>query len=219
MTAYIRTLSLAVLLIGAMLAPESVGAQKPHHVTRTPDELLAAFAREYQTSSGPTHGAAFDVAHVLTYPRDYPAADLKIFLRGLEQLALTGDSSRLRVSATFNLSLPGSLRKPHPVMGTMARLERIYERSNDPAVRGMVVVAMSDLAERQKALVFLERIARQGPEGADFPAAPSRALGSLVAMGDEGRAVLKRLHETAAVRDPEAKLELATLSKQDFRVP
>jgi hypothetical protein len=83
----------------------------------------------------------------------------------------------------------------------------------------MVVVAMADLVERQKAFGFLERIAVQGPENSDFPGAARRALGTLVAMGDEGRVVLKRLYDSGAVRDPEAKMELATLAKQGFRLP
>jgi hypothetical protein len=78
---------------------------------------------------------------------------------------------------------------------------------------------VGDLAERKKALVFLERIAAQGPDNADFPAAASRALGTLVLMGDKGRALLKRLHETGAVRDPEARMELATLAQRGFRLP
>jgi hypothetical protein len=83
----------------------------------------------------------------------------------------------------------------------------------------MVVVGMADLVERTKALEFLETIAIQEPAKADFPGAASRALGSLVAMDGEGRAVLQRLYETGAVHDPNAKLELSNLAKQDFRLP
>lgn len=215
----LRGIAPALVLLGATLISTSLAAQKPHRVTRSPGELVAAFAREYQTPSGPTAGLGGDVAHVLTYPEDYPAAELEVFMRGLEQLALKGGSSRLRTSSSFSLSQLGSRRKPHPVAGTMARLVRIYQRSSDPAVRGIIVVSLNDVAERQEALLFLERIAAQVPEKADFPAASSRALGTLVLMGDEGRVVLKRLHETGSVRDPEARMELATLAKQGFRLP
>ncbi len=159
-----------------------------------------------------------DVAHVLTYPDDYLSADLELFLRGLEEIALTGESSRLRASAAFSLSFPGSRRKPHPVPGTVRRLERIYRRSNDPAVRGVVVASMADVAEGDKALVFLEGIATEVPVHADSPGSASRALGTLVAMDEDGRTVLKRLHETQAVRDPEARHELSVLADRGYRI-
>jgi hypothetical protein len=44
------------------------------------------------------HGAGRDIAHVLTYPEDYPAADLEAFQQGLERLALTGSPARVRAS-------------------------------------------------------------------------------------------------------------------------
>jgi hypothetical protein len=213
---HIRLVSFGILLLGATVTPQPLDAQKPYRVTRTPGELISAFAREYQTPSGPTSGAGLDIAHVLTYPDQYPAADLESFLAGLEQVALTGDSSRLRASAAFSLSLPGSRRKPHPVPATMARLERIYYASKDPAVRGVVVTAMADQAERQEALRFLERLAVQ--EKPDFPAAASRALATLVAMDAEGRVVLKRLHESGAVREPEARHQLTLLASRGYRI-
>jgi hypothetical protein len=213
----LRPLSSIFVLVGTVI-PGLASAQA-HRVTRPPTELLSAFEREYQTSSGPTSGAGSDIVQVVTYPESYPAADLEQFTRGLEQLALKGNSSRVRASAVMNLALLGSRRKAHPVSGTMSRLQGIYNKSNDPIVRSMVVVGMADISERPKALGFLERIATQPAEASDFPGAASRALGSLVAMDDEGRAVLKRLYESRAVRDPGAKLELSTLSQRGFRVP
>jgi hypothetical protein len=82
----------------------------------------------------------------------------------------------------------------------------------------MVVVGVADVAERSKAPGFLERIAAQGPANSDFPGAATRALSSLVAMDEAGRAVLKRLHDTGALRDPEARMELATLAEHGFSV-
>jgi hypothetical protein len=217
-TPYFVKYAPAVFLLGAAFIPQSLCAQKPHRVTRAPGELVATFARDYQAPHGPTTGAGRYVAHVLTYPEDYPAADLAVFQQGLEQLALTSDSPRLRTSSTFSLSQLGSRGRPHPVAGTMERLERIYQRSTDPAVRSMVVVSLYDVSERPEALAFLERVAKQAPGNQDFPGAASRALGSLVLMGDEGRAVLRRLHQTGAVRDADARLELDNLAKRGFRI-
>jgi hypothetical protein len=201
-----------------MLTPYVLSAQG-RQVHRAPNELLAAFEREYQTSKGPTSPIGRDIAQVVSHPETYAASNLAVFVRGLEQIALKGSSSRIRASAVMNLALLGSRRKSHPVNGTVDRLRQIYQQTKDPSVRSMVVVGMADVANRAEAVRFLELIAVQNGEKSDFPGAPSRALGSLVAMDDEGRAALQRLHHTGAVRDPEARMELATLAKQGFRVP
>jgi hypothetical protein len=216
----IKSAYTAAIIFPALLLfiPSLLTAQRPL-VHRSPDELLRAFEQEYQTPKGPTSGVGRDVAYVVTHPETYPARDLTVFVKGLEHLALNGTSSRLRASALMGLALLGSRRKSHPVSGITDRLERIYRQTKDPTVRGMVVVAMSDVVERAKALRFLEGIAVQHPEKSDFAGAASRALGSLVAMDDEGRAMLKRLYESGGVRDPGAKLELTNLAQQGFRVP
>jgi hypothetical protein len=219
MTRHLRAAAPSVPLVTLMMLIPSLLSAQRRQVDRSPSELLSAFEREYQTPKGPTSGVGRDIAQVITYPETYPPNDLTVFVNGLEHLALNGtSSSRARASAVMTLSLLGSRRKSHPVRGITDRLERIYQQTKDPTVRGMVVVGMSDVVERAKALRLLERIALQHPEKSDFPGAASRALGSLVAMDDEGRAVLRRLHETGAVRDPGAKLELANLAKQDFRL-
>ena len=217
-TPYSRFVSLALLLLGSIFAALPAHAQPGRCVKRPPGELLAAFVREHRTPPGESPGPSWEVSQVLAYPETYPRADLQIFLQGLEQLALTGDSPRLRAAAALSLSLPGSRRKPNPVRGTAGRLARIYRQASDPHVRGVIVSAMADLAERTEALAFLERIATQSPEEADFPGAASMSLGTLVAMDTEGRAVLRRLHETGAVRDPEARHSLAVLASREYRI-
>ena len=215
MTSALRSASLAVLLLGTALSALPANAQERHRITRTPGELISALVREKQTPGG-YDPASHDITVVLTHRSDYPAPYVEAILRGLEQLALTGDSPDLRRSVVLWLAIPGSRRSTHPVPGTVARLARLYRR--DPAVRGVVVSAMADLAERQEALAFLERIAVQAPEDADFPESAGRALATLVAMGDEGRAVLKRLHDTRAVRDLQARYELSVLASRGYRI-
>jgi hypothetical protein len=215
----LRSASLGVLLLGVMLSTVPAVAQTPRRVTRTPTQLLDALVRDHQTPVKPLTPAGIDLTHVLTYPRDYPAADLEKLLRGLEQLALTGESPRLRADAALSLSIPGSYRAVRPIQGTMARLGRIYRRTADAHVRAAVVSGMAGMAnpaEHREALAFLERIAVQ--ENADFPGSASKALNMLMFMGEPGRAVLKRLHDTGVVRDPEARNVLAASARQGYRV-
>lgn len=209
--------ALSVLLIWSCSTHSPAMAQAGRRVDRSPEQLLAAFARR-QGPRNEQDAASRDVTHVLSHPQDYPPADLEAFLLGLERLAVDAETSRLRGEAAFAVSLPGSRRKPHPVKGTVARLERIYRRSDDDYVQAMVVAGMADVAERREALEFLEPIAVQDPQQADFPGAASRALNSMWAMEEDGRAVLERLHVTGSVRDPKARHELAVLAGRGFRV-
>jgi hypothetical protein len=215
----LSTSSRLPFLLVLVLVPRLLSAQQGREVHRSPDELLAAFNGEYQTPHGPVTAVGRDIAQVITHPETYNPKDLTRFVDGLERLALKGVSEPVRTTAVMNLALLGSGRKQHPVGGMVDRLQRIYYRTNEPVVRSMVVTALSEVAERPNALALLRKVAVQQPGQADFPGAASRALGTLVAMGDEGRAILRQLYETEAVKDPEAKLELTNLAKQDYRIP
>lgn len=191
----------------ALFSTEPVAAQ-----TRDPGELVAAYVREYQPQQA--RSPAFrELVHVLT-SSDYPPASLEKLQNGLEQVALSSEPQRLRAQAALALAIPGKRRTAHPT-GTFSRLERIYGRSADPLVRSAIVRAMSELAETREPVLFLERIAKQ--ESADFPDSQQRALTSLLKLDEEGRAVLKRLHATNAVRNPKAKQALVYLAKQGYR--
>lgn len=206
-----------VLLLAGALGASSAAAQTPHPVQLDPDELLSAFAREHQ-APGDRARASLELTHVLTHHADYAAREVAALLRGLERLALSGETSRLRASAALRLALPGSHRSTRPMTGMVVRLERLYERSQDPMVRSVIVSAMADAAERRDALAFLERLAIQAPAETDFPGAAMQALATLAAMDADGRAVLKRLHETRAVQDPEARYDLWVLASRGYRI-
>ena len=208
MPSYFRATVAGVVFLCALLLSSAAWAQ-----VRDPDELVAAYVREYQANKG--HSSAFqDLVQVLTHHTDYPASDLKKLLDALERVALTAEPQRLRAEATVALSIPGKRQAANPVT-TFPRLQRVYRGSTDPVVRSVVVQALGDLAERRDGALFLESIAKQ--ERADFPDAQKQALTSLMDMDEEGRSVLKRLHDTNAVRDPEAKQTLVFLAKQGYR--
>jgi len=198
---------------GSLAWAPPVLAQAAYHVTRAPAELLAAYVRESQTLNG-HHDASTAITHILTHHTDYPPADVESLLQGLEEIALTGALSSLRAESAFRLSIPGSRRALHPIPGAFPRLARVYRESSDVLVRRMVVNVMGDLTDRGEAAAFLERVASEEPPGG----IAGRALASLLTMGDEGRLVLKRLHETKAVRDPEVSMDLSTIAKNGYRL-
>jgi hypothetical protein len=208
MLSFYRSSIAGALCLHAVLSIAPVTAQ-----TRRPSELLADYVREHETSNAPS-GASRELIHALTYPGDYPAADLESLMRGLEELAVTGSTPRLRAQAAFSLALPGSKHAVHAVPGTFVRLERVYRRSTDPVTRSLLIDVMGDLTEQREAAAFLERLAKQ--ERADFAEAQYKAIQSLRRLDEEGRAVLKKLHDTGAVTEAKAKLTLAALAKEGF---
>jgi hypothetical protein len=212
---YLNAALLAMQLLGAVLIGAPAAAQTRYHVNRQPGELFAAFVRERESLNDETN-AALDITHVLLYHREYPPENVEYFLNKLEQFALAGSPQWLRGECVYKLATPGSKRGVAPISGSFARLERIYRRSDDPLVKMAVVGAMGTLIETREASVFLERVATKDSQ--DFPGAPRSALTSLLVMGDDGRVVLMRLHETGAVRDPEARLSLFYLAKKGYRI-
>ncbi len=204
---YFRGLYTIGILVLGVLSPEFLKAQERHRVTRAVDELLTDYARN------PRSAAGADIMAMLLYHKDYPAANVEALLRGLERVALAGTSQEGRANAAGLLVWSSSRYAPDPIPGSFARIERVFRRTNDHFVRSVVGgwAGSLALAERRGALVLLERVAAE-----DSYLAP-KALASLLDMGEEGRIVLKRLHESKAVRNLRARGDLEAIAQYDYR--
>lgn len=214
MTSQLTAATLGLHLL-AVLTAAPLAAQTPYRVTRTPSELLTAYVREYQIPRANFSSSAFhDLIRILGHPSDYAAADIETLQAGLEHLALTGHPPRLRAESVLLLGFPGSYRVAQPRPQTYSHLTRIYLGSQDPLVRMMVINAVGDLAARSRAAAFLERVAARDP--LRYVTEPDAAISSLLMMGEEGLAVLKRLHETGAVQHAEARYRLAVLARLGY---
>jgi hypothetical protein len=198
---YLLHLSTLSILVLSVPTADPLAAQQRHRVTGAPDQLLAAFAREPESSAGA------DILAMLLYNTDYPKARVEALLRGLERLALDGTTERVRVHAAELLLTSGSRHSPDPIPGSFARIERVFQHSKDSRVQLGLVNGMRVLTERKEAALLLEQFATQ-----DSYLAPV-ALSSLLNMGDEGTAVLKRLHEGKAVRNPHARGDLEAIAR------
>jgi hypothetical protein len=207
-------LMMTTAVIGISLAPRSITGQATAQVRRSPSELLADLAggRNERASA-----AGLAITHVLAHRTQYAAGDVDALLQGLERLAITGSEPQVRAEAAARLAIPGARSDAHPLLGTLARLQRVYAASRDPLVRGVIVGTFGDLAERREAIRFAEDIASRSPE--DFTDAASRVIASLLMMGDEGRASLARLNESKSVKDPEAAHSLVLLARTGYRAP
>jgi hypothetical protein len=77
---YLLHLSTLSILVLSVPTADPLAAQQRHRVTGAPDQLLAAFAREPESSAGA------DILAMLPYNTDYPKARVEALLRGLEQI-------------------------------------------------------------------------------------------------------------------------------------
>jgi hypothetical protein len=208
------------LLLASWAAPEDGQAQNRPvgRVNATPERLLADFAVEEQGRSRGPATAGPDIVHVLNNSDKFPAQTVNAILTGLERLALSSPDARVRAGAAAAFTIAGSRRNPRPIPGIAQRMLRMYDRSQDQAVRRVLVSFMGRSAEPQVVIPFVRTLAMQEPHAADFPGAAGHALATLVAMEQGGRPVLQDLHARGLVRDPGARFELNELAKRDFRI-
>lgn len=200
----------------ASLGATAGQAQTRRQVKQPPAELIAGFVHDHGVQGRHPSQASVDLMSVLLGQADYPSGSLATVLDGLEEVALSEVSPDVRAEAALTLSMAGSrsARKPEPA--TLARLERIYARSDDPQVKAAVVSGVARAAEHRSTLVFLEKVATRDP--ADYPGASVDALAAMASHADSGSAVLRRLHTTGVVHDPEGSQWLDLVASRGYRI-
>lgn len=194
------------------LLPVTVTAQAVR-TQRKPAEMVAAFASE--SSGGARRQASSQITQTLTHPGPRPQADMDALLDGLEDLSVHSKSPTVRREAAFLISIPGSRRSKTPSARTFERLQRVYRKSSDYTVKSVVVGVMGDLTDRGKPAAFLKTVAVEDSTGV----LAEVAVSALLTLGDEGRAVLRQLHDSNEVPDSEVRQILSTMAKNGYRLP
>lgn len=156
---------------------------------------------------------------VLTQPGKYPE-HLDAVMDGMEQLAVSHPELRVRVAAAVYLMAPGNraLTADTPE-GVVVRVNRLYDRSPEPAVRSALIRWMPYQAEQQAAIAFLEATARSRRSPADMMWPDELlAIDALAHMGERGREALRRLHRDSLVENELARQRLDHLDDRGFRL-
>ena len=211
MTSWPRDLA-AVVLSFACFSPSPLSGQVRRQVTTSPARLVAAFVRDNEGQGRTQSLESIELPAILLSRADYPASSMSALLDSLEAVALSRRPTRVRAIATMALASPGSRDALQPRAGTVARLERIYQRTDSPEVRAAVVSGLTRSTEHQQALGFLETAAIKQPP--DFPGEPVAALAAIAGHGERGREVLGRLAQNGRVHDPEAQQWLSLFLSQ-----
>ena len=161
--------------VGALRGQQPPGAQGDVHALL--DEYQQAVARGNAAGSA----SAMNITRYLVHHGQHPPADIDVLLDGLESVALHGPESHARADAAMKVGIPGDSGVVEPHRGVFGRLKRIYERSDDPLVRLVVLKGMGDLGEHAEVIPFLKHVA--GREMGGYPLEAEGALGALNRLG------------------------------------
>ncbi len=207
-----RWMSVPVLASALCIVPSYSFAQQ-----QDPSVEAALDCFELRAVDGSQQCGVVGVRSIVTNPQDYSTETVEGVLDGLERLALSSNDRRVRVDAVVWLSTAGRTSATRtPYSGVVARLLRLYETSEDRAVRMAAVSSLVRQADAAAAVSFLETVARE--DRRDDRAA--KAVQNLTGYGDQGRAALQRLYDHQDdVKSANARLLLKTLEETSFKFP
>lgn len=193
-------------------------AQQDKALEVSPADLFQGFVSDGAADGQRSAAQSRRIYHVLLRPGAYGHARLRPFLEQLEGVAVNHPSRHLAAEAAYALSIPGTRAVDAPVPGTVERLIEVYNRTRHGVARAVVVGSMIDQSERAAAIPFLESVATM-PRNATGPDLAQRlAIYALASMGEEGRRVLRRLHESGVITEPEARYQLEVIARKGYRV-
>lgn len=146
------------------------------------------------------------------HPENHTREKADSLVNGLERMAIGATDVGVGLAAVEWLGVAGA-----HLEGVVSNLRAVYVQSSDENIRSAVAKALVGQKDAQTALELLEEMAidPRAVEG-DWPPA-LQAIHSLARMGEVGRATLQRLHETEAVQNPRARLELLRMSRNGFK--
>lgn len=208
----------SVVICAAFLSPVGIAAQE---TPPDPQEMVRCFAASFAESEG-SDGCADLVPGaigVLTHPDEH-GIYLDRVMDGLADLAVAHPEFRVRAAAAVYLTAPGNRAlAPRNTSGVVDRIRRLYERSDERAVRSALLRWMPNQAEEEAAIAFLEAVARsdRSPAGQMWPD-EVLAIDALARMGEKGRAALRRLDDTGNVPNALARQRLDDLRGRGYQL-
>jgi hypothetical protein len=183
------------------------------------EEIVRCFAETYAADSEAPpscESLSTGVTGIQASPERYPASLVEGVMNGLADLAVSHPDKRVRRSAAVWIAVSGTAAKP-PV-GVLQRMWEVYDRSDDPDVRAVLVNYSPRQKETEEATRFLVHAAT-GDRGRNVAPFPDEvlALEALSRTGPRGRAALQQLHAAQSVKTEAAKERLIRLEREDFR--
>jgi hypothetical protein len=189
------------------------------------DSVLARLEADVRANR--VQGMGARVAYDVIYLPSAFAPRQDSLMDGLERLALTSDHDAVRREATSLIAFAGQVGRPSPPLrGVFPRLLRIYRSNTAWLVRALIRDQMPEQAERRAAAAFLRSIATEAdsnsgvaPHGYFAIGDPrTEAVARLAEMGEEGRSVLRAMHQNREARSPQVRIMLDDMARRGFPV-
>jgi len=136
---------------------------------------------------------------------------------GLEALALSGPTRHVRSMAAGLLGLSHSSLDPAVWAATVARLGRIYRRTDDAVVRGMVIRQLGSQRGEPEAVRLLIEILESEPLSSGCDVEPEQAAYALSWLGPEGQAAMVESLRAGRIRYGRAGLLVQSMIQREFR--
>ncbi len=191
---------LTSLVLGLALAEPILAQEFVDVRTTTPiAELLNQFVDQQMGSGGDAYQTLSKIilGSVARSPRDVAA--LK---DGLADLAIKGPTGPIRVRAVGILSVAGWASHPAPDRTIPQRLLRLFEQTQDPVIRGVILSKFQLLANHNVGLGLFRRVLTQDAPPFASSADDQVAVAGAVEMGEAGRALLRELLDAGTIRRP-----------------
>lgn len=169
------------------------------------------------TATSPPPAAAQEGA-----PR-FSNSEMQVILDSLMHVALSSPDSDERMEAVLEIRSAGSLSRMSEDIeytGVVRRLRTIYNQEPTPLLRDLIVRSLHYLDHVDEKRAFLRMVATETERvgsGTELYSLPQLAVDMLSHMGPEGRAVLKELDATDAVKNPRARAELQELKSNRWK--
>lgn len=156
------------------------------------------------------------VAYYLLYGDD---SEVQTAMDGLERIALTAQSLKVRMAAVIALGQPGQAENGGHTSG-LPRLVRVYRETIDDGVRFSIIGQIPRQVDSGAAATFLAEVATEAPDPRYTDRSLQRsAVENLAVMGASGVRVLQALSADDRVRDPAARARLNMLEAQGWIIP
>lgn len=210
--------SVSIALCGAFFGPPGIPAQDVQAAAQRTVRCFAASHSEDKDEDGCADPLPSEIG-VPTHPDEY-GAYLDEVMNGLAELAVVHPEFRVRVAAAIHMTALGNrAQAPRNAPGVVERARRLYERSDERAVRSALIRWMPWQAEEEAAVAFLEAVARseRSPEEQMWPE-ELLAVDALAQMGERGRAALRRLDDGGIIPNDLARQRLDDLRATGYHL-
>jgi hypothetical protein len=201
----------SLALVAALGAPSLV-AQESFDVAAS----VECFARKAADTTASCDPGVLSAIVYITPGASYPRSTVEAVLDGLVELALTSTDQNVRVGTVSTIAMAGNERYEGSI-STLPWLRRLYTQSQQADIKGTAISGAYYQADKVAVAEFYGMVATDEDAGPYDMSLPALALLKLTGLGEPGRAVLQQLAAEDEVVNPQARMQLHELERNNWK--